>query len=406
MGWVAYDTISDLLDREGSDVARVRLLGMPVICMRGLPAVHVFYDESRFQRRGVLPGFAKKTLFGVGGVQGLDDGEHRARKAMFLSVGTPGYAEQLAMIAGGLWRQAARRWAGMPRVALFDESALVLTRAVTAWAHAPLPAAGAAALAENLTTMVDGFATLGARHWRGRMARARAEMWAGKVIGDVRAGGLTVSPASVVHTVAHHRDASGVLMPERVAGVELLNIIRPTVAVAWFVTFIAHALHHHPEWRQPLRDGDRAVSRAFAQEARRFYPFAPFVGARVRHDFVWEGQHFDEGRLVLLDIYGTNHSPTLWREPETFDPQRFLGTDAAPQHVIAQGGGEAGAGHRCPGEDITLRLMAQAAEALSNLDYRLPPQDLGIPLDRIPTRPRSGVILERVREPVAALHRS
>jgi fatty-acid peroxygenase len=65
--------------------------------------------------------------------------------------------------------------------------------------------------------------------------------------------------------------------------VELLNALRPTVAVAWFVTFAALALRQYPERRRKLRTdgshGDRLEM--FVQEVRRFYPFFPVVGGRV-----------------------------------------------------------------------------------------------------------------------------
>jgi fatty-acid peroxygenase len=213
------------------------------------------------------------------------------------------------------------------------------------------------------------------------------------VVRDIREGNLSVPETSPAHLVARHRDARGNLLSEQVAAVELLNIIRPTVAVAWYVAFAAHALHHHPDWRQRLQGGNGVAVWAFTDEVRRFYPFAPFLGARVRSDFTWQGQHFAEGRLVLLDLYGTNHHPAIWAQPGEFTPQRFM--EGRARHLlVAQGGGDPHQGHRCPGEDATTRLMGQAAQILSTLDYALGPQDISIALDRIPTRPRSGVVIQ------------
>jgi cytochrome P450 len=102
-------------------------------------------------------------------------------------------------------------------------------------------------------------------------------------------------------------------LDDHTAAVELLNIVRPTVAVAWFVSFAALALHEHPQWRQRLATGSRMVLdddlEAFVHEVRRLYPFAPLLGARVDRSFTWRGNRFPQGRLVLLDVYGTNHDP-------------------------------------------------------------------------------------------------
>ena len=65
--------------------------------------------------------------------------------------------------------------------------------------------------------------------------------------------------------------------------------------------------------------------------------------------------------------------------------------------LVPQGGGDPRTGHRCPGENITVALLTALAVRLARLDYRLPEQDLGISLRRIPARPASGVVLTDVR---------
>jgi fatty-acid peroxygenase len=199
---------------------------------------------------------------------------------------------------------------------------------------------------------------------------------------------LSAPPDAVVHQVALHTETGGDLLPERVAAVELLNFIRPTVAVAWFVTFTAHALLRHP-----IREPE-----AFVHEVRRFYPFVPFLAARTREEFLWHGQHFPHGRLVLLDVYGTDHDPDTWPDPESFDPQRFADRPPTAWDLVPQGGGDPHHGHRCAGEDPAVRLIMQAATILSALDYQVPEQDLSIRLDRMPTRPRSGFVITGVKE--------
>jgi fatty-acid peroxygenase len=210
-----------------------------------------------------------------------------------------------------------------------------------------------------------------------------------------------VPPDSIVEVVAHHTGTDGALLEPKRAAVELLNIIRPTVAVSWFVTFMGHALHRWPEERSPLRDGDLAYSVAFAQELRRFYPFAPFVGGRAARELTWRGVQIPAGSLVLLDIYGQDHDAALWPEPYRFDPQRFLGRAPGRDELIPQGGGDPGTGHRCPGEDVTLALLSAFATRLARLDYDVPDQDLTISLRRIPALP-AGRFVMTVRNPAPA----
>src|SRR3546814_15017346 len=103
---------------------------------------------------------------------------------------------------------------------------------------------------------------------------------------------------------------SSVLLSLHVAAVEILNVIRPIVAVGVYITFVAHALHQFPECRRKVEAGDdTSYTEMFVQEVRRFYPFFPAVAALVRREFEWRGYHFPSGRRVILDLYGTNHDP-------------------------------------------------------------------------------------------------
>jgi len=63
---------------------------------------------------------------------------------------------------------------------------------------------------------------------------------------QTRAGGVQPPEQSALRVITTHRDLNGALLSPRIAAVELLNMLRPTFAVSVFITFIAHALHHHP----------------------------------------------------------------------------------------------------------------------------------------------------------------
>ncbi|MFC8124818.1 hypothetical protein [Streptomyces sp. NPDC057302] len=65
-----------------------------------------------------------------------------------------------------------------------------------------------------------------------------------------------------------HRDAEGHPLDAHTAAVEVLDVIRPTVAV-WFLPLAGHALHRWPIHRKLLADGDAAYARAFAHEVCR-----------------------------------------------------------------------------------------------------------------------------------------
>ena len=393
-----YTWLPDRRRRTTGPVVRTRLMGQHAVALHGPDAVRFFYDEQHVERATALPGPVLSTLFGHGAVHTLDGQAHRARKRMFLSLLTE--AEAVADLVADVtevWDEAVASWSGRPSVVLFDEASRILTRGVCRWAGIPL--ADPDRLARDLVAMVDGFATPGPRHWRARHARARSEAWLGGLVEDVRRGTATAPAGSALDVVVRHRDADGRRLDPHTAAVELLNIVRPAVAVCWFVAYAAHALHRAPGIRDRLAEDDTAYAVAFAHEVRRFYPFAPFVGGRAVTDLRWRGEPIPSGALVLLDLYGQNHDPDVFADPYAFDPRRFLARPPQRDELIPQGGGDRAEGHRCPGEDATIALLRALGPRLARLEYTLPAQDLRIPLNRVPSRVRSGFVIEAVRVP-------
>lgn len=393
-----YGFISKRCRLYGSDVFQTRIQLQTTLCMTGPEAARLFYDPNRFMRRGAAPLRVQNTLFGKGGIQTLDDGAHRNRKQMFLSLMTPERIGQLAETTADWWSVYARRWASKRRVVLYDEMQEILTRAVCEWAGVPLAEKEVRKRTRELTALFDGAGSAGPKHWLSRTERKRADAWITTIVEQIRAGRLEPPEDSAAHVIAWHRELNGELLKPRVAAVEILNILRPTVAVAVYITFAAHALHEHPEVREEARDGDEGFTERFVQEVRRFYPFFPATVALVREDFEWKGYHFPKGTRTMLDLYGTNHDPRSWEDPEEFRPERFRHWNGSPFNFIPQGGGDHLANHRCPGEWITIELMKVALDFLARrLAYDVPKQDLRIAASRLPALPRSRFILSNVR---------
>lgn len=395
--WHGYTFIDRECRRLGSDVFTTRLIGNKTICMQGHEAARLFYDEQRFKREGALPGFAKRTLTGEQGVQTLDNAAHRHRRRMITALTTASEAQRLAATVEDVWSSALPSWAEREHVVLLDEVRTVLLIAVCRWAGVPLADTESAARADQMAALIDGFGSIGRRQIRGRIARRRAEAWISRVIADARSEPSPAGDRTPAAAVAMHRDLTGALLPRKVAAVDLLNLVRPVVAVGIYIAFTAHALHTHPGWRERIRAGDDEAVELFVQEVRRHYPFTPLVGARVRNEFRWAGRRFAAGTLTLLDVYGTLHDHRLWERPYEFRPDRFKAPYDATYTMIPQGGGDAETSHRCAGETITVEIMKRATIMLCrDMTYRVPPQDLTIDHSRVPTFPASGFVLTSV----------
>jgi fatty-acid peroxygenase len=391
----------------GSELFLTRIMGQQCVCIHGSEAAQLFYDERKFQRRDAIPRRVVTSLFGKHAIHSLDGAAHRYRKAAFLSLMTPESIRGLLEITAENWRVAIRTWAQAESVVLFDEAQQLLTRATCAWAGVPLSERDVARRARDFCLMVDAFGGAGPRLWRGKLARLRTEKWMTRIIEDHRRGKAGADERSPLHVMAELRGAGGQRLPAKTAAVELINVVRPTVAISWYIAFAALALHQHPDARRRLTHevitpGPGEYTDIFTQEVRRFYPFAPFLGARVKAPFEWRGHHFEPGTLVLLDVYGANHDPALWDAPDEFRPERFAGRSNDAFTFIPQGGGDHATGHRCAGEWITMHQVALALHFLTRcMTYEVPEQDLSYDLTRMPTRPRSGLVMRAVHATAA-----
>src|SRR5690606_15755551 len=198
---------------------------------------------------------------------------------------------------------------------LLDEVSELLCRAACDWVGVPLSDAEARGRARDLVAIVEGAGKLDRRHWFARRARARSAHWARGLVRAAREHhGAEDTEASALDAIASHRDLDGQLITEEAAGDDLLSILRPTVAVARWVVFLAVALHTHAGARERLASGEWEYD-WFIEEVRRFYPFFPFMPGRTRQAFEWGGLRFPAGRRLLMDIYGTNRDPDRWDDP-------------------------------------------------------------------------------------------
>jgi fatty-acid peroxygenase len=393
------DTSSDVTDlalhllRDGyAAVARDRsnrsadadyetwMLGRRAVVLRSPEGARLFYDESVVRRRDAVPPPLAWLLFGRGAVHAMDDAQHRDRKELFLQGLTAGRTAPLAADAQARLSAAAKGWASS-RVDVFDELVRVYGAAVIAWAGIEVGEEEAAAVSRRLATIVDGFGFAGpayAAAWRDRLW---ADRWAKALVEAVRAGRVVAKEGTMLNRVAAQPT-----LDSRTAGVELLNVLCPTVAVAWLGVSASVRLTEHPDWRSRLAEPDDERARlSFAQEVRRTTLFVPALAGRARARAEVCGLVVHPRDRVVLDVVGINHDPARWPEPEVFRPGRFLDLVPGAYDLVPQGGG-APQGHRCPGEDTALALLGATLRVMAGIDFAPVTR---APADgrRIPARP-------------------
>lgn len=358
----------------GTDPFVARLLGRRTVVVRGHAGARLFYDESVIRRRGAVPPPLAWLLFGRGAVHGLDDNSHRDRKLLLVDA----LAGVQPLVAEAGERLAAADWS--EPVMAFDRLVEVYGTAALHWAGIEVADEEAAKISRRLAAIVDGFGFAGPAYARAWRQRLWSDRWAARMVREARDGRRAPSAGSPLATLAGARD-----LDDRTAGVELQNLIRPTIAVAWLGAFGAHRLEENPAFRARVAE-DVHARRAFAQEVRRATPFTPLLAGRVRRPTTLEGVELRPGDFVVLDVWGIDHDPGRWEHPARFDPDRFLDRTPDAFDLVPQGGGHP-SGHRCPGEPLTLLLLDETFRVLSGLDYRLR-GSADVDLRRMPARVR------------------
>ncbi len=377
-------------ERVRGDAFRTRLLGQPVTVMRGADAARTFYEGGRFGRERAMPASVLHLLQDDGSVQSLDGTAHLERKRLFLEqLSTTESLERARRLLVEEWPAIAG-----DHVVLYERINMVLTRVALRWVGINPDRVDLPALTTQLTAMIENAGRFGPENWAARTMRRSTEAWARRVVAAERTA-LT-GHDTILGRISSYTEDGDVLSPE-VAAVELLNVLRPTVAIGRYIVFAALALHRRPGWRRAFASGELDRIRGFVDEVRRFYPFFPVIGGRALRGFTWHGHDFRTGDWVLLDLYGTNHDERLWPDAGRFQPKRFDSFNGDRNALIPQGGGEQETGHRCPGEQATIDLMEQAVVLLATTHYRVPEQDLRVSLRHFPALPESGFIMEGVR---------
>jgi cytochrome P450 len=157
---------------------------------------------------------------------------------------------------------------------------------------------------------------------------------------------------------------------------------------------VEQALAISPDAPPPL---DKLVfTRAVVDEAMRLYPPVPFMSrAAIREDRLG-GMKIPAGSLVMIAPYVLHRHRTLWNEPESFDPDRFM--PGRRETIDRYAYLPFGAGPRvCIGASFSLQeTVIVLARFIQALRFELAEGHRVVPVQRVTLRPGGGVPM-RVR---------
>ncbi|WP_077068224.1 hypothetical protein [Ensifer aridi] len=260
-----YEFISRRCDRFGTDIFATRIMLRRAVCLRGAAAAEMFYGSECFTRQGAMPWTTLRLLQGKRSVQQLEGPAHRRRKAMFLSLlREQEKLESMRRLFTQEWLRALESWKARDEIVLFDEAQLVLTRAACAWAGIPPELHDPEKLCREFGAMIENAGSVGPATLRALLLRKRTERWARSLIRRVRSGDLVLPGTAPLRIVAEHRDADRKQLDVSSAAVEVINLLRPIVAVARYIMFAAMALRDRPEWQVQFAAGDERHLETFA----------------------------------------------------------------------------------------------------------------------------------------------
>jgi len=182
------------------------------------------------------------------------------------------------------------------------------------------------------------------------------------------------------------------------------------------LTWTLYLLSQSPEWRTRVEreidahfDPDRAetlaealpVTKAVVEEALRLYPPAANLSREAIGADVLAGRRIPPGTVVTVSPFLLHRHRLLWRDPDAFDPERFMGAnrDLIDRYAYIP----FGAGPRvCIGMGFAmLEVMAVLGHLLRAFRFDLAPGHPVTPVARITLRPEHGMkMIVRRRETV------
>ena len=185
--------------------------------------------------------------------------------------------------------------------------------------------------------------------------------------------------------------------------ITFINAGHETTANA--LTWSLYLLSQSPEWREraeaeadrlfasdhPFLAEESEALRAVFEEALRLYPPAAILSRQAIADDELAGVRIPAGTVVTISPYVLHRRRGLWRDPDAFDPSRFLGEQRNQIDRFAYI--PFGAGPRiCVGMAFALQEgLIMLAHLLRAFRFDLVDGHVVMPQQRVTLRPRGGM---------------
>jgi retinoid hydroxylase len=397
--------------RRHGDVFRSRVLFRRVVFLAGIEGAEAFYDEDAITRTHAHP-FPLVDLFGGDNMEMLDGAEHLTLKTAALGAfDHEAFAAYVPEVQAPIDR-TLERIAAAPGAPVIKQLQRLAIECI--WTNVMGPPGGdAEEIAHDYAAIVTGLTSVplaipGTPFGRARAARDRLLARIGAAISDRRA-----TPTGDALSRMLAADPS---MTDRQAQLEVHHFVIAGFIVYLLMGEVVRRLAERPDLLdrcaaevEGAASGELTFQtlsdlRACAdvvREAKRIVPLVPLAFGRARRAFTCGGYDVPAGWTVYLALHLNNHDARVFRDPQTFDPDRFSDHRAEDnQHPMAfiPQGAEPPTGHQCLGLTYsTLLVLAFMTRLIRGYTWSLPPQDLEPDARKVPPEPRDGlrVLLQR-----------
>jgi cytochrome P450 len=412
--------------RRHGPVFKSRILGRTIVFLAGREGAEAFYDDTAISRQDAHPA-SHVELFGGRNMEMYDGDRHRGLKtitrAAFDDAALVHYLPDLQRLIEG----RLEGWAAGDEISATAELRKLAIEAICLNLLGLEPGAATDRICLDYTRVLKGMVSVptpvpGTPYGRARAARDRLLATIRDLVVAHRAAanppddGLTRLLAARTPDGRACTDEEAVLEVHHVviAGFivyalmgEVLRRLpeRPDVAARCRAEVAEHAPPHTPLTVAGLRRMTTVTN--LVMEAKRHVPLVPLAFGRARHTITVGGHDVPEGWRVYLSLRVLNLDPTVFHDPDTFDPDRFAAPRAEhhthPLAFIPQGAGPP-TGHQCLGLDYsTLLVLAFTAALLRGYEWDVPAQDFTLRWGTIPPEPKDGLRVRlRPRRPAAS----